>query len=79
MKATASTILSTLSWTKTVQTYGVISTPAIGIKTTYLITPASGLKVIVTEDKYKEQIVLQLEDIRKPGKTATKDSKITVF
>ena len=58
MKATASAILSTLSWTKKVQTYGVISTPAIGIKATYLITPASSDKVRVTEDKYKEEIVI---------------------
>ena len=58
MKATAWTILSTLSWTKKVQTYGVISTPAIGMKTTYLITPASTRKVRVTEDKYKEEIVI---------------------
>ena len=44
-----------------------------------MITPATSLKFRVTEDKYKEQIVLQLEDIKKPGKIATKDSKITNF
>ena len=48
-------------------------------KKTYLTTPATSLKSRVTEDKYKEQIFLQLEDIRKPGKMATKDSKITNF
>lgn len=42
-----------------------------------MITPATSLIFRVVEDKYKEQIVLQLEDIRKPGKIATKDSKIT--
>ena len=42
-----------------------------------MVTPATSLIFRVVEDKYKEQIVLQLEDIRKPGKIATKDSKIT--
>ena len=26
-----------------------------------------------------DHIVLQLEDIRKPGKTETKDAKVTIF
>ena len=30
-------------------------------------------------NKYIDHIVLQLEDIRKPGKTETKDAKITKF
>ena len=64
---------------KKVQMYSVISTPAIGIKTTHLITTATSPKFGVTEDKHKEQIVLQLEDIRKPGKIATKGNKITNF
>ena len=42
-----------------------------------MVTPATSLIFRVVEGKYKEQIVLQLEDIRKPGKIATKDSKIT--
>ena len=44
-----------------------------------MIKPVFCLKSRITEDKYKEQIVLQLEDIRKPGQIATKDSKITNF
>ena len=35
---------------KKVQTYGVISAPAIGIKTAHLITPATSLKFRITEE-----------------------------
>ena len=50
-----------------------------GIKTTNLIRPESSLKFRVVHNKYIDHIVLQLEDIRKPGKTETKDAKITKF
>ena len=39
-----------------------------GIKTTNLIRPESNLKFRVVHNKYMDHIVLQLEDIRKPGK-----------
>ena len=35
---------------KKVQTYGVISAPAIGIKTAHLITPTTSLKFRITEE-----------------------------
>ena len=59
--------------------YGLISTSAIGIKTTNLIRPENSLKFRVLYNKYMDHIVLQLEDIRKPGKIETKDAKVTIF
>ena len=51
------------------QRYGIISTCAIGIEsTTTLVRPESSLKFNVANDKYMDHIVLQLKDIRKPGK-----------
>ena len=51
------------------QRYGIISTSAIGIEsTTKLVRPESSLKFNVANDKYMDHIVLQLKDIRKPGK-----------
>ena len=65
---------------KKLQIYGLISTSPIGsIKTINLIRPESSLKFRVVHNKYIDHIVLQLEDIRKPGKTETKDAKITKF
>ena len=63
---------------KKLQIYGLISTSAIGIKTN-LIRPENSLKFRVLYNKYMDHIVLQLEDIRKPGKIETKDAKVTIF
>ena len=63
---------------KKLQMYGLISTSPIGgIKATNLIRPESSLKFRVVHNKYMDHIVLQLEDIRKSGKTETKDAKVT--
>ena len=43
---------------KKVQTYGLISTGGIGLKSRGLITPKTSLKFNVLEKKYKEKIVL---------------------
>ena len=65
---------------KKLQIYGLISTSLIGgIKTTNLIRPESSLKFRVMHNKYMNHIILQLEDIRKPGKIETKDAKVTNF
>ena len=64
---------------KKLQIYGLISTSAIGIKTTNLIRPENSLKFRVLYNKYMDHIVLQLEDIRKPGKIETKDAKVIIF
>ena len=52
---------------------------AIGIETTNLIRPENSLKFRVLHNKYMDHIVLQLGDIRKPGKKETKDTKVTSF
>ena len=65
---------------KKLQIYGLISTlPIGGIKTTNLVRPESSLKFRVVHNKYMDDIVLQVEDIRKPGKTESKDAKIRNF
>ena len=64
---------------KKLQIYGLISTSAISIKTTNLIRPEDSLKFKVLFNKYMDHIVLQLEDIRKPGKIETKDANVTSF
>ena len=65
---------------KKLQIYGLISTSPIGsIKTINLIRPESSLKFRVVHNKYMDHIVLQLEDIRKPGKIEKKDAKVTNF
>ena len=61
------------------QVYDLISTSAVGIKTTNLIRPENSLKFRVLRNKFMDHIVLQLEDIRKPGKIETKDAKVTSF
>ena len=65
--------------TKKLQIYSLISTSAIGIKTTNSITPKNSLKFRVLNNKYMDHIVLQLEGIRKPGKIEKKDAKVTNF
>ena len=66
---------------KKLQIYWIISTSAIGIvSTTKLVRIENSLKFnVVVNDKYMDHIVLQLEDIRKPGKIETKDAKVTIF
>ena len=64
---------------KKLQLYGLISTSAIGIEITNLINPENSLKFRVFYNKYMDYIVLQLKDIRKTGKTETKDAKVTNF
>ena len=65
---------------KNLQIYGLISTlPIDGIKTINLIRPENSLKFRVVSNKYMDHIVLQLEDIRKPGKIETKNAKVTIF
>ena len=66
------------NWTKTPNIY-LILTSAIGIKTTNLIRPENSWKFSVLYNKYMDHIILQLEDIRKPGKIETKDAKVTNF
>ena len=61
------------------QVYGLISTSTIGIKTRNLIRPENSLKFRVLCNKFMDRIVLQLEDVRKPGKIETKDAKVTSF
>ena len=65
---------------KKLQIYGLISTSTIDdIKTTNSIRPESSLKFRVVHNKYMDHIVLQLEDIRKPGKIETNDPKVKNF
>ena len=65
---------------KKLQIYGLISTSTIDdIKTTNSIRPESSLKFRVVHNKYMDHIVLQLEDIRKPGKIETKDAKVANY
>ena len=64
---------------KKLQIHGLISTSGIGIKTTNLTRPENSLKFRVLYNKYMDHIVLQLEDVRKPGKIETKDAKVTNF
>ena len=64
---------------KNLQVSGLISTSAISIKITNLMRPENSLKFRVLYNKYMDNIFLQLEDIRKPGKIKTKDAKVTNF
>ena len=65
---------------KKLQIYGLISTSPIGrIKTLNLIRPEITLTSRVMHNKYMNHIIPQLEDIRKPGKIKTKDTKVTNF
>ena len=65
---------------KNLQIYGLILTlPMGGIKTANLTRPESGLKFRVVQNKYTDHIVLQLEDIRKPGKKKQRTQKLQIF
>ena len=64
---------------KKLQVHDLVSTSTIGIKTTNLIRPKNSLKLRMLYNKYMNHIVLQLEDIRKPGKAETKNAKVTNF
>ena len=65
---------------KKLQIYDLILTsPIAGIKISNLIRPESSLKFWVMHNKFMDHIVLQLEDIRKPGKIEKKDAKVTNF
>ena len=57
----------------------MISTDAIELKATELISLVNSLKFNVLEKKHKEKIVFQLEDIRNKQKIDIKDKKITNF
>ena len=59
--------------------YGLIWTPAIGIKTTQLVRPSDSLKFRVLNNKILTQLILSLEDIKEPGEIKTKDAKVTNF
>ena len=61
---------------KKLQIYSLISTSAIGIKTTHLVRPSNSLKFQVMNNK---NLTLNLEDIKEPGKIKTKDAKVTNF
>ena len=65
---------------KNLQIYCLILTlPMGGIKTANLTRPESGLKFRVVQNKYTDHIVLQLEDIRKPGKKKQRTQKLQIF
>ena len=64
---------------KKLQIYCLISTPAIGIKTTQLVRPSDSLKFRVMNNKILTQLILSLEDIKEPGKIKTKGTKVTNF
>ena len=62
-----------------IQICDLISTNGIGLRSAELVTPESSLKFNVLEKKYKEKLVLQLEDTRRYQKLDVKDKKITKF
>ena len=64
---------------KNLQVSGLISTSAISIKITNLMRPENSLKFRVLYNKYMDNIFLQLEHIRKPGKIEAEDAKVTNF
>ena len=65
---------------KNLQIYRLKSTsPIDSIKTKNLVRPERCLKSRVMHNKYMDHIVLQLEDIRKPGTIEKKDTKVTNF
>ena len=59
--------------------YGLIWTPAIGIKATQLVRPSDSLKFRVLNNKILTQLILSLEDIKEPGEIKTKGAKVTNF
>ena len=44
-----------------VQTCGIISTAALGIRSSHMITPEKSLKFKIKNEEYKENIVIQLK------------------
>lgn len=50
---------------KKIQIYSLISTDGIGLKSAELVTPATSVKFNILEKKFKEKIILQLQDIRR--------------
>ena len=64
---------------KKLQIYGLISTSAIGVKTTNLIRAENSLEFRVLYNKQMDHIVFQLEDIKKTGKIEAMDAKVTSF
>ena len=62
-----------------VQTYGLISTAALGIRSTHMIATKKCLKFKVKNEEYKENIVIQLERITKEESIKVKDDKVTNF
>ena len=62
-----------------IQICDLISTNGIGLRSAELVTPESSLKFNVLEKKYKEKLVLQLEDTRRYQKLDVKDKKIIKF
>ena len=76
MKVTIQPTPYSLNIIKKVQIYGLISTDGIGLKSIGLVTPKNSLKLNVLEKRYKEKIVLRLEDIRREEKIDVKDNKI---
>ena len=65
---------------KNLQICGLISISPIGSnKTANLIRPECSLKFRVVHSKYMDHIILQLEDIRKPGEIETKEAKVANF
>ena len=44
-----------------------------------LVRPENRLRFRELYNKYMDHIVLQLEDIRKPGKIETEEAKVTIF
>lgn len=61
------------------QIYSLISTDGIGLKSAELVTPATSVKFNILEKKFKEKIILQLEDIRRKEKIDVKGKEITNF
>ena len=64
---------------KKIQIYSLISTDGIGLKSAELVTPATSVKFNILEKKFKEKIILQLEDIRRKEKIDVKGKEITNF
>lgn len=64
---------------KKIQIYSLISTDGIGLKSAELVTPATSVKFNILEKKFKEKIILQLQDIRRKEKIDVKGKEITNF
>ena len=62
-----------------VQTYGLISTAPLDIRSTHMITPKKSLKFKVQNEEYKGNIAIQLERITKAESIKVKDNKVTNF